>query len=110
MVVTVLGDDDVVDAWTRAGAAALCGRADGPPLAAPARLVPQLASVASTIASVSGRLGRRVVLVNFTSEAADVIVDGRWQVEVDSDGLLEGEGYPGRLAGDAAVLLRPCVE
>jgi hypothetical protein len=62
MVVTVLGDDDVVDPWTRAGAAALCGRADGPPLCAPARLVPELEGVALTIASLSGRLGRSVVL------------------------------------------------
>jgi hypothetical protein len=53
---------------------------------------------------------RRVVVVNFTSEAADVSLEGRWRVEVDSDGLLEGEGYPGRLAGDAAVILRPAVE
>lgn len=50
---------------------------------------------------------RRVVLVNFTAEAIDVGLDGSWRVEVDSDGLLEGEGYPGRLAGDAAVILRP---
>ena len=53
---------------------------------------------------------RRVVVVNFTSEAVDVRVDGRWRIEVDSDGVGEGEGYPGRLAGDAAVILRPSVE
>src|SRR5215207_11422030 len=62
MVATVLGDDDVVDAWTRTGAAALCGRADGPPLRAPGRLVPELDRVASAIASTSGRLGLPVVL------------------------------------------------
>src|SRR5688500_15789528 len=62
MAVTVLGDDDVMDAWTRAGAAALCGRGDGPPLCAPARLVPELERVASAIGSLSGRLGRPVML------------------------------------------------
>ena len=38
------------------------GALDGPPLCAPARLVPELERVASTIASLSGRLGRSVVL------------------------------------------------
>jgi hypothetical protein len=79
MVVTVLGDDVVVDAWTRAGAASLCGRADGPPLRAPARLVPQLETVASTIAAVSGRLGRPVVLdaIAVLTERASILGLGR---------------------------------
>jgi hypothetical protein len=79
MVVTVLGDDDVVDAWTRAGAASLCGRADGPPLRAPARLVPQLETVASTIAAVSGRLGRPVALdaIAVLTERASILGLGR---------------------------------
>jgi hypothetical protein len=50
-------------------------------------------------------------VVKLTStERQDLTLDGRWRVEVDSDGLVEGEGYPGRLAGDAAVILRPWVE
>ena len=53
---------------------------------------------------------RRVVVVNFTEETLDVALEGRWAVEVDTDGLLEGEGFPGRLAGDAAVILRPQVD
>jgi alpha-glucosidase len=53
---------------------------------------------------------RRLVVVNFTGEAVDVPLAGRLRVEVDTDGLLEGETYPGRLAGDAAVILRPPVE
>ena len=49
---------------------------------------------------------RRVVLVNFADEPVAVDVGGDWHVEVDSDGLLEGEGFPGRLAGNHAVVLR----
>ena len=53
---------------------------------------------------------RRVSLVNFTGEAVDVAIGGHWVVEVDTDGLLEGEAFPGRLAGDAAVILRGPVD
>ena len=49
---------------------------------------------------------QRVVVVNFTAEPVSVALAGRWSVEVDSDGLLEGEGFPGRLAGDHALVLR----
>ncbi|HWI03296.1 MAG TPA: DUF3459 domain-containing protein, partial [Acidimicrobiales bacterium] len=52
---------------------------------------------------------RRAVVVNFTAETVEVALEGRWAVEVDSDGL-EAEGFPGRLAGDAAVILRPRVD
>ena len=49
------------------------------------------------------------MVVNFTAETVEVALEGRWAVEVDSDGL-EAEGFPGRLAGDAAVILRPRVD
>ena len=50
---------------------------------------------------------RRAVVVNFTAEPVDVHLPGSWQVEVDSDGLVEGEVFRSRLAGNAAVVLRP---
>ena len=50
---------------------------------------------------------RRVVLVNFTSEPAEVALAGPWMVEVDSDGTAEGTAFAGRLGGDQAVLLSP---
>ncbi len=50
---------------------------------------------------------RRVVLVNFTCEPAEVSLAGRWMVEVASDGATEGGAFPGRLGGDQAVILRP---
>jgi alpha-glucosidase len=49
---------------------------------------------------------RRVVVVNFTTAPVAVTLAGRWNVEVDTDGLLEGEGFPSRLAGDHALVLR----
>jgi hypothetical protein len=51
-----------VDPWTRAGAAALCGRPDGPPLAAPERLLPTLTASTATIEALSTRLGTAVTL------------------------------------------------
>jgi alpha-glucosidase len=50
---------------------------------------------------------RRVVVVNFTSDAHAVDIDGEWTVEVASDGAGEGEPYRGRVAGDQALVLRP---
>jgi len=51
-----------MDAWTRSGAATLCGRVDGPPLAAPARLLPTLTAATASIESWSARLGTAVTL------------------------------------------------
>ncbi|MCA1692711.1 MAG: DUF3459 domain-containing protein, partial [Actinobacteria bacterium] len=50
---------------------------------------------------------RRVVAVNFGGQEVDVPVEGRWTVEVASDGAGEGEPFDGRLKGDQALLLRP---
>ena len=50
---------------------------------------------------------RRLVLVNFTGAATAVAVEGRWAVEVASDGAGQGARYAGRLAPDQAVVLRP---
>jgi alpha-glucosidase len=48
---------------------------------------------------------RRLVLVNFTSEAVAVRVEGR--VEVASDGFGEGEAFSGAVSPNAAVVIRP---
>ncbi|MET0325260.1 MAG: CoA transferase [Ilumatobacteraceae bacterium] len=53
------GDDG---RWAASGAMALTGWPDGPPLAAPASLVPFLRAVRSAIATTSDRLGRSVDL------------------------------------------------
>jgi alpha-glucosidase len=52
---------------------------------------------------------RRVAVVNFGSEAVDcgLALDGEWIVDVASDATGEGAPFSGRLAGDAAVLLKP---
>jgi alpha-glucosidase len=50
---------------------------------------------------------RRTVLVNFTGEPAEVTLQERWMVEVDSGGAGEGTAFAGRLEGDQAVVLRP---
>ncbi|MDQ3896780.1 MAG: alpha-amylase family glycosyl hydrolase [Actinomycetota bacterium] len=49
----------------------------------------------------------RAVVVNLTARAAAVDLDGRWAVEVDSDGETEGQAFSARLGGDAALVLRP---
>jgi hypothetical protein len=52
---------------------------------------------------------RRVVLVNFGPDRAEVDVEGEWIVDVSSCGEGEGERerFDGRLAGDAGLVLRP---
>jgi alpha-glucosidase len=50
---------------------------------------------------------RRAVLVNFASAPVDVELEGCWVVEVSSHGHGQGGRFDGRLAGDAAVVLRP---
>ena len=52
---------------------------------------------------------RRVVLVNFGSEPAEVALAGHWAVDVDSDsdGAAGAGAFTGRLGGDQAVLLSP---
>jgi len=50
---------------------------------------------------------RRAVLVNFTTTAAAVELDGEWDVEVASNGRGEGEPFSGVVDGDAAAILRP---
>jgi alpha-glucosidase len=52
---------------------------------------------------------RRAVVVNFTSSPVEVQLDlaGRYEVEVDTGGQLEGTAFGGRLGGDQAVVLRP---
>jgi hypothetical protein len=45
--------------------------------------------------------------VNFTAEPVDLHLEERWRVEVDSDGLVEGEVFRSRLPGNAAVVLTP---
>jgi alpha-glucosidase len=49
----------------------------------------------------------RAVAVNFTAEERPVGLPGDWVVEVASDGTGEGARWPGALAGDQAVVLRP---
>ena len=49
---------------------------------------------------------RRLVAVNFGT-AADLAVEGRWSVEVASDGAGEGQPFDGRIGADTAVVLRP---
>ena len=49
---------------------------------------------------------RRVVLVNFSGEAAAVTVEGAWTVEVSSRGA-EGRPFDGTVAGEEAVVLAP---
>jgi alpha-glucosidase len=50
---------------------------------------------------------RRAVVVNFTAEPVDLHLEERWRVEVDSDGLVEGEVFRSSLPGNAAVVLTP---
>ena len=50
---------------------------------------------------------RRVVVVNFATGTVEGALDGTWDVEVASDGRGEGGAFPGSVAGDAAVVLRP---
>jgi alpha-glucosidase len=49
----------------------------------------------------------RTVLVNVAGQPADVVLDGRWLVEVAADGAGEGAPFAGPLEGDGAVVLRP---
>ncbi len=50
---------------------------------------------------------RRTVIVNFTDDAVEVTVPGRWSVEVASDGEGEGAGYSGSVRPSAALVLAP---
>ena len=50
---------------------------------------------------------QRAVLVNYTDESLNAAVEDEWDVEVSSDGTLEGEHYNGALAANQALLLRP---
>ena len=50
---------------------------------------------------------RRVVIVNFTADAATVRVDGSFSVEVSSRGEGEGEPYRREVGPNEAVILRP---
>jgi alpha-glucosidase len=49
----------------------------------------------------------RIVVVNFTGLTHDVPLGGAYTVEVATEGGGEGEPYPGRVAPDTAVILRP---
>ena len=49
----------------------------------------------------------RAVLINYTSGALEVNMDGRWTVEVATDRMKEGAGYEGHVGPDSAVVLRP---
>jgi alpha-glucosidase len=49
----------------------------------------------------------RLVLVNVAHDEVPVEVEGRWAVEVASDGDGEGRAYGGRLAARQALLLTP---
>jgi alpha-glucosidase len=49
---------------------------------------------------------RRAVLVNLGPEPAEVPLDQGWVVEVDTEGMVEGEPFAGTLHGDHAVVLR----
>ena len=53
---------DALAAWAASGAMALTGRADGPPLGPPDRLVPGLQRFAAIVRDRSARLGREVSL------------------------------------------------
>ncbi|MDQ1395147.1 MAG: alpha-glucosidase [Acidimicrobiaceae bacterium] len=55
----------------------------------------------------SGDDDRRVVIVNFTEDQADVPVAGTWLVEVEAEGRGEGQPYAGRVSAAAALILRP---
>ena len=55
-------DDDWSAIWAESGAAALSGRADGPPLDVPQALVRLAVAAAARIAGVTSRLGRAVDL------------------------------------------------
>jgi alpha-glucosidase len=50
---------------------------------------------------------RRAVLVNFSATPASVVLDGRWAVEVDTEGAVEGQPFDGALHGDHGLVLRP---
>ncbi|MGI8808547.1 MAG: alpha-amylase family glycosyl hydrolase [Acidimicrobiales bacterium] len=58
---------------------------------------------------------RRLILVNFSAEAAEVSLPETWTVDVDSEADSEGGGgdagggrpFAGRLGGDQALVLRP---
>jgi alpha-glucosidase len=49
----------------------------------------------------------RVIAVNFAAVEGRVALEGRWRIEVASDGIGEGESFAGRLGPDQALLLRP---
>lgn len=49
---------------------------------------------------------RRAVVINFTDDAMQAPLEGRWWVEIASDGVGEDEPYTGVLAPSAALLLR----
>jgi alpha-glucosidase len=49
---------------------------------------------------------RRVVLVNFTDQPAEVVIQGAWQIEVASDGRGEATLFTGTLGPDSALVLR----
>jgi alpha-glucosidase len=49
---------------------------------------------------------RRAVLINFTDDAIQAALEGRWWVEVASDGVGEDEPYTGVVGPSAALLLR----
>ncbi len=53
---------------------------------------------------------RRLVLVNFHDEPAEVAVTGEWRVEVASDGRGEGSPFTGALGPDAALVVRPALK
>jgi hypothetical protein len=55
-------EEDPVVVWAHSGAMSLTGRADGPPLGPPARLVPRLLDIAGVLADRTGRIGSRVVV------------------------------------------------
>jgi len=50
---------------------------------------------------------RRAVVVNFATTGSALELEGDWDVEVASDGRGEGGPFPGVVAGDTAVVLRP---
>ena len=61
-VSTSVTDSSALVAWARSGAMALCGRADGPPLAPPPAVIERLRTYGDEIARYSEQLGRRVEL------------------------------------------------
>ncbi|WP_028241396.1 alpha-amylase family glycosyl hydrolase [Stutzerimonas azotifigens] len=50
---------------------------------------------------------RRIVVINYADQPLSCPLDGRWQVQIASDGGGEGQPYAGRLAASQALLLCP---